>query len=228
LSSLRRYFDFKKKEALLMQSRQKRSVFAALVMITLCLFFFSSAYGEMRIQLRNGLSISVPINKEDISSIHFDEKTVNNDFVNYALVSKGGKVTSGFTGWSTPRALIIDGIAGPDDPSPSSSSKDGIAAYSVGSEPFQVDFNQQVKVQRLGIMHKYGGGGGARYIIERARIVYSDGASQEIKFSKTYSMQYVDVTPHITNFVRVEPLSFYPASDSRWGVIEFEALGITP
>jgi len=183
----------------------------------------SAHAGGMRIILKNGQSIAVPVDQQDIQSIVFESGPVA--FSNSALASNGGTVVSGFSAWNTPRSLVIDGRAGPDDPGANSTAKDGIAAYSYGTEPFQVNFARPINIQRIGIMHKYGGGGGARHTIERARLVFSDGSSQEIRFQRTYAMQYVDVSPRMSTSVRVEPLSFYPASDSRWGVIEFEALG---
>jgi hypothetical protein len=144
---------------------------------------------------------------------------------NFALAGNGGVVVSGFTGWGTPRTLVNDGQKGPDDPNPYSTAKDNIAAYSVGAEPFQVNFRQSSEIHRVGIMHKYGGGAGGRDIIRQARLTFSDGTAQQITFNQTYGLQYLDITPKVTQSIRVEPLNFYPGSDRRWGLIEFEAWG---
>lgn len=199
--------------------------------VEFCLVFLlagavPSALADMIIQLKDGTSIKVPVQKENFVGFAFTESADGSGLINLALSSNGGRIASGFTGWSTPASLVIDGQRGPDDPNPNSTAKDSIAAYSLGMEPFQIVFRQQAEVRRVAIMHKFGGGGGGRDIIERARLVFSDGSSQEIRFDRTYSLQTVDIAPKITSSIKVEPIGFYPGSDRRWGVIEFEAWGI--
>lgn len=187
--------------------------------------FVTGAGADVQILLRNGKSLSVPVQKDDIVAIQFTEDAGEKKMINYALSANGGRVITGFTAWGTPRTLVNDGNIGPDDPNPNGVTKDGIAAYSYGTESFQVEFNNDVRIERIGIMHKYGGGGGARHTIRRARLVFSDGTAQEIELQPKYALQYVDVLPTMTRSIRVEPLAFYEHSDPRWGIVEFEALG---
>ncbi|MEE9913705.1 MAG: hypothetical protein K4571_18500 [Deltaproteobacteria bacterium] len=192
--------------------------------LSLVMLFVSGAQAEMRIQLKGGRSMTIPVAKEDVVSIHFDDGQVSG-LKNFALTANGGRITSGFTAWSTPRSVVNDGITGPDAADEYSQARDGIAAYSFNNEAFKVEFSRPVNVRRIGIVHKFGGGGGGRHIMERARIVFANGVSQEIQFSDKYAMQYVDIVPVVTDSVRVEPVSFYRHKDGRWGIIEFEALG---
>ncbi|MBI4384458.1 MAG: hypothetical protein HY579_10545 [Nitrospinae bacterium] len=182
-----------------------------------------NAFADVLIQLKDGTAVAVPVSKENVVSITFTESAAG--LINAALSANGGKVVSGFTGWGTPAALVIDGQAGPDDMQPTSTARDNIAAYSVGAEPFQISFRQLTEVRRIGIMHKFSGGAGGRDIVERARLTFSDGSSQEVRFAKTYSMQTVEIAPRVTTTLKVEQLSFYPGNDRRWGVIEFEVWG---
>lgn len=202
--------------------RYLKFVVAVLFMVML---LAPGAQAEMRIQLKGGKSMTIPVAKEDVLSIHFEDGQVSSGLKNFALAANGGRITAGFTAWSTPRSVVNDGITGPDATDEYSQAKDGIAAYSFNNEAFKVEFSHPVKVQRIGIVHKLGGGGGSRHVIERARIVFSNGISQEVRFSDKYAMQYVDIVPVVTDSVRVEPISFYRHKDGRWGIIEFEALG---
>lgn len=187
--------------------------------------FVTGAGADVQILLRNGKTLSVPVKKEDVVAIQFTDEAGGMKMTNHALSSNGARVTTGFTAWGTPRSLVNDGNIGPDDPNPNSTSKDGIAAYSFGTEPFQVEFGSPTRIERIGIMHKLGGGGGERHTIKRARIVFSDSSTQEIELQPKSGLQHIEVYPTVTRFIRVEPLSFYEHSDSRWGIVEFEALG---
>jgi len=75
--------------------RLKKVAVVTLLAGSLFLVFFTSAYGGMKIKLKNGKIVNVPVNKEDIVSITFEDGSVSSGGISWNFE------TGNLSGWTS-------------------------------------------------------------------------------------------------------------------------------
>jgi len=92
---------------------------------------------------------------------------------------------------------------------------EGAAGDGVG-EWVQVQLDSPVTVSKIGIVNGYGKG--SRYLenarVRDAELKFSDETTQRLHLADSNDMQYFEVRPNTTTWVRLTILSVYPGT--RW------------